>query len=62
MVSLVVTSKKRISVYLEEDLKKRIERLASARKRSLSNLIESCMEEIVKQAEKDGEIQDNDRP
>lgn len=57
MVTPVVTAKKRISLYLDEELKERLERLAKSRKRSLSNLIESCMEEIAKQAQRDGEIE-----
>ena len=56
MVASVVTSKKRISLYLDEALKERLERLARNRRRSLSNLIEACMEEVVNQAEKDGEL------
>lgn len=58
MVSQVATSKKRISVYLDEALKERLERVAKARKRSLNNLIETCMEEVAKKAEKDGELND----
>lgn len=57
MVSSVVTAKKRISLYLEEGLKEELEKLAKVRKRSLSNLIETCMDEIAKKAKQEGEIQ-----
>lgn len=56
MVSSVVTAKKRISVYINEELKERLEKLAKSRKRSLNNLIETCMEEIADKAEEDGEL------
>jgi hypothetical protein len=61
--SAVVGEIRRVSLCLEEDLKEKLERLAKARKRSLSNLIETCMEEIAKQAEKSGELEgEGDRP
>ena len=56
-MSLVVSSKKRLSLYLKGELKEKLETLAKSRNRSLNNLIESCMEEIAQQAKKDGEIQ-----
>jgi macrodomain Ter protein organizer (MatP/YcbG family) len=52
----VVTDKKRVSLYIEETLKVELEKLAKARKRSLSNLIEVLCEEAVQQAKKQGEI------
>jgi CopG-like RHH_1 or ribbon-helix-helix domain, RHH_5 len=57
----VVTDKKRISLYVEENLKIDLERLARVRKRSLSNLIEVICEEIVLQAKRSGELNDSDR-
>ncbi|NJK50879.1 hypothetical protein HC931_24690 [Candidatus Gracilibacteria bacterium] len=57
----MVTDKKRISLYVEENLKTDLERLAKIRKRSLSNLIEVICEEIVKQALHSGELDDSDR-
>jgi predicted transcriptional regulator len=58
MQQLMTTKKIRISVYLEESLKEKLEKLARANKRSVSNLIEASMEEIVKQALKSGEIEE----
>jgi macrodomain Ter protein organizer (MatP/YcbG family) len=52
----VTTDKKRVSLYIEEDLKIELENLAKVRKRSLSNLIEVLCEEAVQQAKKQGEI------
>jgi len=52
----VVTDKKRISLYVEENLKVDLERLAKIRKRSLSNLIEVICEEVVMQAKNSGEL------
>lgn len=52
----VTTDKKRVSLYVDEEVKEKLERLAKARKRSLSNLIEVSMTEIVEKAEKEGEI------
>jgi macrodomain Ter protein organizer (MatP/YcbG family) len=52
----VVTDKKRVSLYIEENLKIELENLAKVRKRSLSNLIEVLCEEAVQQAKKQGEI------
>lgn len=56
MVSLVVTAKKRMSLYLEENIKTDLERLAKLRKRSLSNLIEVLCEEAVASAKESGEL------
>ncbi|MEA5595767.1 ribbon-helix-helix domain-containing protein [Rivularia sp. UHCC 0363] len=52
----MVTDKKRVSLYIEENLKIELEKLAKVRKRSLSNLIEVLCEEAVRQAKKQGEI------
>jgi|GEM_PF-4416012 predicted transcriptional regulator len=56
VMAVVTTDKKRISLYVEEDLKAKLEILAKARKRSLSNLIEVLCEEVAAAAEKSGEI------
>ena len=58
MVSSVVTTKKRMSLYLDEALKSSLERLAKIRKRSLSNLIEVLCEEELERARKNGELKD----
>lgn len=52
----VTTDKKRISLYVEEELKAALEVLAKARKRSLSNLIEVLCQEAVDKAKHGGEI------
>lgn len=54
--SVVATDKKRISVYLDEDLKLELEKLSKTMKRSLSNLIEITCQERVDKAKKSGEI------
>jgi predicted transcriptional regulator len=55
-MTAVTTDKKRVSLYVEEDLKADLELLAKARKRSLSNLIEVLCEEAAAEAKKSGEI------
>ncbi len=58
MVAITVTTeKKRISLYVEEQLKIELEALAKARKRSLSNLIEVLCQKAVDEAKQEGEIQ-----
>ena len=52
----VTTDKKRISLYVQEDLKTALEALAKARRRSLSNLIEVLCEEAVDRARQEGQI------
>lgn len=52
----VTTDKKRISLYVEEDLKIELEALAKTRKRSLSNLIEVLCQEAIDRAKQQGEI------
>lgn len=57
MVTTVATDKKRVSLYVEEQLKQKLEALAKARKRSLSNLIEVLCQETIIKAEQEGEIE-----
>ncbi|MEP0872756.1 ribbon-helix-helix protein, CopG family [Trichocoleus desertorum AS-A10] len=52
----VTTDKKRVSLYVDEELKADLELLAKARKRSLSNLIEVICQEAVDEAKKRGEL------
>lgn len=52
----VTTDKKRVSLYVDEELKADLELLAKARKRSLSNLIEVICQEAVDEAKKRREI------
>ncbi len=59
MVTPVATSKKRISLYLDEELKYELEKLAKARKRSLSNLIEVICEKELTEAKSKGEVGDD---
>jgi hypothetical protein len=49
-----VTDKRKISVYLPDDLKRKAEKLAESKKRSLSNLIEVLLQEAVDKAEAEG--------
>jgi predicted transcriptional regulator len=53
----VATSKPKVSVYIDPDLKEDLEALAKIRKRSVSNLIEVLCQEEVDRAKKSGEIQ-----
>ena len=52
----VTTDKKRISLYVEQELKTALEALAKAKKRSLSNLIEVLCQEAVDKAKQKREI------
>lgn len=60
MVTPMVTGKKRISVYVDEQTKKDLERLSKIRKRTLSNFIEVSMQEIIEAAKRTGEFEDAD--
>ena len=57
VATTVTTEKKRISLYVEEQLKIDLEALAKARKRSLSNLIEVLCQKAVDEAKQEAEIQ-----
>jgi hypothetical protein len=52
----VVTEKRKISAYLDEELKERAEQLAKLEKRSLSNLIEILLQEAVDKAQAEGRL------
>jgi predicted transcriptional regulator len=54
--AVVATDKKRVSIYITEELKIDIEKLANVRRRSMSNFIELSMEETIKKAKENGEI------
>ena len=56
MPTTVVTEKKKISVYLDPELKPLAEKLAKARNRSLSNLCESLLRDAVNNALNGGEL------
>jgi hypothetical protein len=56
MDMILVTSKKKVSVYLNERLKGDAERLARSELRSLNNLIELLLQEAVDKAKKEGRI------
>ena len=58
MVQSLITRKPRISLYVEEQVKADLERLAKIRKRSVNSLIELLCEEEVKAAKERGEIND----
>jgi hypothetical protein len=52
----VTTDKKRVSLYVDEELKADLELLAKTKKRSLSNLIEVICQEAVDEAKKKGDL------
>jgi hypothetical protein len=52
----VATDKAKLFAYVDPTLKAKIEHLAEARLRSVSNLVESVMAEEVARAEKSGEL------
>jgi hypothetical protein len=52
----VATNKARLVAYCDPEVKEKLERLAEARLRSLSNLIESVLVEEIAKAEKSGEL------
>jgi predicted transcriptional regulator len=54
-IMTVTTDKIRVSTYIDPNLKKDLEKLAKARKRSLSNLIEVICQEAVNQAQQNKE-------
>ena len=55
----VATNKARLVAYCDPEIKEKLERLAEARLRSLSNLIESVLVEEVARAEANNEIPTN---
>lgn len=57
MTSALATDKKRISVYIPEDLLEDFRKLAKARKRPVSNMIEWMVTDAVAKAKASGEIQ-----
>ena len=56
--STVATKKPRVVVYLSEELRNKLERLAESRNRSVSNLLETLTKREIEQAEAAGEIND----
>jgi hypothetical protein len=52
----VATDKAKLFAYVDPALKAKIEKLAEARLRSVSNLVESVMAEEVARAEQSGEL------
>jgi len=52
----MATDKARLSLYMDRQIKEKAEKLAEARRRSLSNLIETVMLKEIEKAEKAGEI------
>ncbi len=52
----VATNKARLVSYVEPEIKEKLERLAEARLRSLSNLIEAVLVDEVAKAEASGEL------
>ncbi|KGF71349.1 hypothetical protein DO97_19675 [Neosynechococcus sphagnicola sy1] len=56
MADNMATEKIRTSIYLKEDLKKELERLAKVERRSLNNLIEILVEDAIEEAKKEGKL------
>lgn len=56
MAQTMATDKARLSLYMDRQIKEKAEKLAEARRRSLSNLIETVMLKEIEKAEKAGEI------
>jgi hypothetical protein len=52
----VPTDKAKVFGYIEPELKKKLERLADRRNRSISNMIETLIREEVEKAEESGEL------
>ena len=52
----VATDKKKISAYLEEDLKDDADALAKSRRMSLSTLIAVLLDKEIKEARRSGEL------
>jgi hypothetical protein len=52
----MATNKKKLSLYVQEEIKQKLTQLARARRRSVNNLIEVICEEAIAKARKDGEI------
>lgn len=56
MNTFVATSKAKLFAYLDPELKDDLERLADARNRSLSNLVETLVREEIDRARQSGEL------
>lgn len=50
------TKLSRIAAYIEDEAKAELEKLAKARKRTVSNLLAVLIDEAIKQAKDNGEI------
>lgn len=57
----VATNKARIVSYVDPEIKEKLEKLAEARLRSLSNLIEAVLVDEVANAEANGELPQGDQ-
>ena len=57
----VATNKARIVSYVDPEIKGKLEKLAEARLRSLSNLIEAVLVDEVASAEANGELPQDDQ-
>jgi uncharacterized protein (DUF1778 family) len=54
----VATSKAKLMIYLDQDYKKDLERLAEIDGRSMSNFVERLIRETVDAAKKSGELKE----
>lgn len=52
----VATDKRKVSAYLEEEIKEKADRLAKLESRSLSSLIEVLLKDAIRKAEDEGRL------
>ncbi len=52
----VPTDKARVATYIEEEVKLKLEKLASLEDRSVSNFLERLIKQVIEQAEKEGKL------
>ncbi len=50
------TDKARVATYIDEELKKKLEKLAELEDRSVSNFLERVIKDVVAKAEQEGKI------
>lgn len=55
-LEIMPTTKKKLSLYLDETLKLETEKLAKAESRSVNNLIEVLLKEAISKAKEEGKI------
>ena len=56
-IPVMPTDKAKVSAYVEQDLKKKVDRLCEIRNRSISNLVETLLRDEIAKAEESGELE-----